>query len=322
MKTPLAAILVLLLPALAGEELPLIRAAGTSLETFEIVLRLEAVDRTTPEGLARAFARFEEEHHGVRRRFAELVRDAHLDLLRAYYARDLVERQAKAYEAMEQKGYRAELKDIRAEGDQATAELRRTYIVFGKEREEVAEIDLVRDANGWRIRSIRDRGRDGRFVERPLGAPPPLKPAEVPAPAPPDLSSAKAALASVRAAALRFGALRHNAALSLTDRFFDITAAFHGEDAARSAREGRPTVTEAKPRDLELSEPAPRLADLLRIEVTVHEEKGGKRQAVAQWAFDLRAEGSQWKVAGEYRRPDPKGPFEAVPDLAIFFARP
>jgi hypothetical protein len=222
---------------------------------------------------------------------------------------------------MEQKGYRAEVKGVRALGDKATADMRRTYIIAGREREELSEIDLVRDDGGWRIHTIRDRGRDGQFAERPLGVPPALKPAAVPAPEAPDLSSAKAALASLRAAALRFGALRHNAALSLTDRFFDITAAFHGEDAARKAREGRPSVTEAQPRDLEFTEPLPRLADILRIEVTVNEEKSGKRRTIGQWAFDLRSEGGQWKVAGEFRRAEPKAPFEAVQDLALFFAR-
>lgn len=318
MKTALA--LLLLVPALAAEELPLIRAAGTSLETFEIELRLDAVDHATAEGLAKSFARFEEEQHGVRRRFAEIVRDAHLDLLRAFYAKDLVDRQAKAYEAMEQRGLKVEVKGVRAEGDKATAELRRTYIVAGREREEVSEMDLFRDAHGWWIRAIRDRGRDGKFAERPLAPPPALKRPPVPAPGAPDLSSANAAMLSLRDHMLRFGALRDHAALPLTERFFDIAAAFYGEEAAKRARDGRPSATEAAPVTLDFGAAAARLSDLMRVEVTVLEEARGRRSAVGQAAFDLRAEDGKWKVAGEYVRPDPEAPFQAVPgNFGLFF---
>lgn len=318
MKTAMA--LLLLLPALAAEELPLIRAAGTSLETFEVDLRLDAVDHATAEGLAKSFARFEEEQHGVRRRFAEIVRDAHMDLLRAFYVKDLVEKQGKAYEAMEQRGYRSEVKGVRAEGDQATAELRRTYIVAGKERTEVTEMDLVRDARGWWIKAIRDRGRDGKLVERPLAPPPPLKRPPVPAPAAPDLSTADAAVRSLRDHVLRFGALRDNAALPLTERFFDITAAFYGEEAATRARDGRPKPAEPAPVALDFGTAAPRLSDLMRVEVTVVEEARGKRNPVGQGAFDLRAEDGKWKVAGEYLRPDPDAPFQGVPgSYGLFF---
>ncbi|MFI5403140.1 MAG: hypothetical protein ACHQ1G_09400, partial [Planctomycetota bacterium] len=168
----------LLFPLLLGaatavaEDLPLIRAAGTSLATFEIELRLEAVDRGSAEGLAKSFARLEEEQHGVRRRFAELVRDAHLDILRAFYTKEIVDKQAETYKAVEQRGYRCEVLEVTQEGGKATARLRRTYVEAGKEREEASEIDLVQGGGRWLIATIRDRGRDGRFVERGLGTPP------------------------------------------------------------------------------------------------------------------------------------------------------
>jgi hypothetical protein len=313
-------LLLVLAPALAAEDLPLIRAAGTSLETFEVELRLEGVDHATPEGLAKSFARVEEEQHGVRRRFAELVRDAHMGLLRTFYGKDLVDKQAKAYDAVEQRGYKVEVKGVRAEGDAATAELKRTFIVAGREREQLTEIDLTRDAKGWWIRAIRNRGRDGKLVEVPVSAPPVLKRPPVEAPAPPDLSSAAASMVSLRDHVLRFGALRDNAALSLTERFFDITDAFYGAEVAKRARDTRPSVPESAPVTLDFGNATPRLSDLVRIEVTVVEEKGGKRGPIGQAAFDLRAEEGGWKVVGEYLRSDPEAPPQAVlGNFGLFF---
>lgn len=315
------AALLLALPALAAaEDLPLIRANGTSLETFEVELRLDAIDHATPEGLAKSFARFEEEQHDVRRRFAELVRDAHMDILRTFYARDLVEKQAKAYDAMEQKGNRSEVKEVLADGDTATVEFRRTFIAAGREREGLTKVVMARDATGWWIRAIRDRGPKGEFVERPLAPPPPLKRPPVAAPGAPDLSSAKATMLSLRDHFLRFGALRDHASLSLTERYFDITAAFYGPEAAKRARDTRPTVADAAPVALDFGAAAPRLADLMRVEVTVVEEARGKRTPIGQAAFDLKDEAGSWKVAGEYLRPDPEAPPQAVQmNFGLFF---
>jgi len=125
---------------------------------------------------------------------------------------------------------------------------------------------------------------------------------------------------SLRDHVLRFGALRDNAALSLTERFFDITAAFYGAEAARKARESRPSAAEAAPVVLDFGVAAPRLSDLMRVEVTVVEEARGKRNPIGQAAFDLKAEDGAWKVAGEYLRPDPDAPFQAVPaNFGLFF---
>jgi len=313
-------ILLLAAASAIAQDLPLIRGSGTSLETFEVDLRLDAVDHATAEGLARSFARFEEEQHDVRRSFADLVREAHLDILRRFYTKDLVDRQAKDYESVVQKGYRSEVKGVTVEGDKATAQLQRTYIVGGKQREEATEIDLVRDGARWRIAAIRDRGRDGQFKERPLGTPPEMKRAPVPSPAAPDLSSPKAAVTSLRDEVLRFGGLRDNAALSLTDRFFDICAAFYGDEVAKKAREERPRPKESPPVSFDVGEPAPRLSDLMRVDITVNEDVRGKRTAIGQAAFDLRSEDGKWRVVGEYLRPDPDTPPSPVPrNFGLFF---
>lgn len=316
----LAATLLLLAPALVAEDLPLIGAAGTSLETFEVELRLDAVDHKTPEGLAKSFARFEEQEHGVRRKFAELVRDEHLALLRVFYTKDLVDRQAQAYDQVEQRGFRSEVKDVRVEGDKATAELKRTYIIGGREREDATELDLVHAADGWWIRTMRVRGRDGKLADRPLSPPPVLKRPPVPAPGAPDLSDAQTAMLSLRDHALRFGALRDNASLSLTEKYFDITGAFYGPEVGKKLRESRPTLPDAAPVTLDFGAAAPRLSDLMRVEVLVIEESKGKRNPIGGATFDLRAEDGEWKVVGEYQRPDPDAPPVGVSkNFALFF---
>jgi hypothetical protein len=319
-------ILLLVAAPLAAQEMPLIRAAGTSLETFEVELRLDALDHGSAEGLAKSFARFEEEQHGVRRRFAELVRDAHLGVLRSFYGKELVDRQTQAYDTMEQKGYRVEITGVTAEGDKATAQMRRTYVERGKEREAASEISLVRNGDRWDIAAIRDRRRDGQFVERGLGTPPVLKRAPLPDPAPPDLSSPKAAVTSLRGEIVRFGALRDNASLALTDRFFDILAAFYGEETAQKARADRPATKTPLPSFVVVGDGVPKLADLVRVEVTLSEEEPGRpdrRVTLANAAFDLRHEGGTWKVVGEFIRADPDKPFSPVTNNfgLFFFAR-
>jgi len=321
---PVRRVLLLLAAAPAvAEDLPLIRAAGTSLDTFEVELRLDAVDHTTAEGLAKSFARFEEEQHGVRRRFAELVRDAHLDVLRGFYAKEIVDRQAKDYDAVEQKGYRCEVTGVEAKGDKATARILRTYIERGKQREETSELNFVHAGPRWDLVSIRDRAPDGRFADRGLGAPPVLKRVPVPAAAPPDLSSAKDAVTSLQNDVLRFGALRDNASLLLTDRFFDIAAAFYGEETARKARASRPKTEAPAPVFVEVGAGAPRLADLVRVEVTVFEEVPGRpdlRSAIGNAAFDLRPDGGKWKVVSEHLRPDPEMALSPVSgNFGLFF---
>jgi len=309
-------------PAVA-QDLPLIRAAGTSLDTFDVELRLDAVDHASPEGLARSFARFEEQQHGVRRRFAELVRDAHLDLLRGYYAKEMVDRQAKAYDEVEQKGYRCEVTGVEPKGDKATARIRRTYVEAGKQREETSELSFVNAGRRWELVTIRDRAPDGRLAERGIGAPPVLKRVPVPTPEPPDLSSAKAAVMSLQHEVLHFGALRDNASLLLTDRFFDIAAAFYGEETARKARASRPKTDAPAPVFVEVGDGAPRLADLVRVEVTVFEEVPGRpdlRSAIGNAAFDLRPESGKWKVVSEHLRPDPEMALSPVTgNFGLFF---
>jgi hypothetical protein len=314
----------LLAAALRAQDGPLIHAEGPSLETFDIALRLMDIDHRTAEGLAKSFARFQEEQHGVRRRFAELFRDAHLDLMRVHYAGDLVEKQAKAYDAQAQKGYRCEVVGVTPAGDaKATATLRRSYVEAGKKREESSEVDLARDPRGWWISAIRDRAPDGSFVERDLGSPPALARVPVPPQAPPDLTSAKTAIASLRDATLRLGALRDNASLALQDRFFDITAAFYGEEAAQKAREGRGKPEPPTPSFVQIGDPKPRLADLVRIEVVVREEVPGRpdlRSAIGEAAFDLRPSDGRWKIVGEHTRPAPDKAFSpATRNFGLFF---
>jgi hypothetical protein len=310
-------VLLALAAAPAGaQEMPLIRADGTSLETFGVELRLDGVDHKTPEGLARSFARFQEDQHGVRRRFAELFRDAHLDVLRRYYLPDVVARQAEDYDAQTQKGYRCEVRRVGATADTATALLVYTYIEGGRQREENSEIELKREGESWWIRAIRDRRRDGSLETRDLGVPPAFPRADVGPPRPPDLTSARATVASLRADIVRLGAVRDNASLALLERFFDITAAFYGAKVAEEARAGQERPPAGERSTVEIGDAKARLADLVRVGVAV-KEKGG---SVGEAAFDLRAEGGSWRIVGEFARPDPDGPF--VPNtrnLGLFF---
>ena len=52
----------------------------------------------------------------------------------------------------------------------------------------------------------------------------------------------------------------------------------------------------------------------------VHGEQIRSGAVNAGPAFDLRAEDGKWKVAGEYVRPDPEAPLQAVPgNFGLFF---
>jgi len=328
MKTRLLGALLLAAPLALAQEPPLMRAEGLGLETFGVELRLDRVDHATAAGLAASFARFQEDEHGVRRRFGELVRDAHLEIMRRYYAPELIGQQEREYEAQFQKGYRCEVTLLTPEGDaKAKAALKRTFLASGKQREETSEIDLVRNEKGWWIATIRDRTPDGTWRERGLGTPPALSRMRAPDAVTVDASSPKAAVASLRADAQRLGALRLNAQLALNERFFDIAAAFFGEDVAAKARaeQKRPGALPETVSDI--GDPKPRVADLVRVEVAVKElraDKPAESSVVGELAFDLRPAGDgRWRIVAEHMRPRPDAPYTAVTvNYGLLFAGP
>jgi len=316
-KRLLAGALLLVAPVALAQEAPLMRAEGVGLETFGVELRLDRVDHATAAGLAASFARFQEDEHGVRRRFGELVRDAHLEIMRRYYAPELVEQQEKEYEAQFQKGYRCEVAGLTPDGDtKATAVLKRTFIESGKQREETSEVALVKNDKGWWIAAIRDRTPDGTWRERGLGTPPALSRMRPPDPVTADASSPKAAVASLRADAQRLGALRLNAQLAHYQRFFDIAAAFYGEDVAAKARADQKRPGPPPETISEIGEPKPRVADLVRVEVAVKELKAdrpGESPVVGELAYDLRPAGEgRWRIVAEHMRARPDAPYTPV----------
>jgi hypothetical protein len=91
----------------------------------------------------------------------------------------------------------------------------------------------------------------------------------------------------------------------------------------RKARSERPKTDAPTPVSVEIGDGAPRLADLVRVEVMISEQVPDRpdlKSAIAQAAFDLRPEAGTWRVVGEHLRPDPDSAFSPVTaHFGLFF---
>jgi hypothetical protein len=323
----LAASLFGFLSVAAAQEAPLIVAHGRDLASFEIVVRLEGVARSSPRDLAQSFARLQREQHLVRRRFLQRFRVAHLGILRRYYAHGLVAAQEARYRqtAGSDDDARSTVSEVKADGDRATAQLEwaardaRTR----KWAKRAVRLTLARRQGSWWILAIHDQVPGRGWVERKLGVPPDVAPAAVPTAIRPDRSAPRATVDSLQQEVRRLKALGDTGRRAMARKYFAILAAFYGEEVARRARAERPRPAAASTVAFQVRDPKAGEGDATRIDVLATEEipgAEGKRSAVGQAAFDLREGAGGWRIVGEFWRPQPNRPLVPTTDnFGLFF---
>lgn len=322
-----AVVLVVGVGGARGEDL--LRARGETLAGFDVEADFGAVEHATARGLAESFARFQRDEQAVARQFARRFREAHLELLRAFYEPGLVEKQRTAYDAARDpvNDYASEVVGVE-EDPLPHAIIRRTW----RNAEGVAverRLRLLMEKRGefWWVKGVEHEDEGRGWVAAGLGLPPAAPPISIPAAAPEDRTTPEATLRSLDLAARRLGAQRERAHRALYRHFDRIVGAFYGPEAEAKAAKERPKAEAVPARTMEIGASEKRLAGLVRIEVTAYEavpDTPGAKSAVGQTALDFRrGENGEWHVVGELVRWKPDRPLEPRSEgLALFLLLP
>jgi len=301
---------LLLLASLAvAEDGRLLRATGADLESFDVAVRLDEVDRSSPKALAAAFAQLQKDQFELNRAFVERFRAHHLEILARYYVPGMVAKQKAVYGPARRGDVTCEVGDVEIVGTGATAILEWAH----GERSRRIMLRMERRGDAWWIRSVHDRSPDGIWSKpRPLGAPPLRTPRSLPEAAEPDRTGPDETVKSLRADVLRLAVLGNRGRRALAAHFFDIAAAFYGQEAAARARDERAGVRDRPPVKSEILGPAPFVGGV-RVGVSVTERVPGvtaRRSAIAEAAFDLKETADGWRIVNEHTRPKPDVPLE------------
>jgi len=325
LTTSLLALLLSAAAAFGEDPGAILEARGATLEAFDVVAHLDRVDRSSAETLARSFARLTVEERRVNLTFGDLFRSEHLQILRRYYAPDLVRGQTEDYRGLPLPGdTRCRYLGLKPVGDDhAVASLRRSWTEDAKRLERVVRLELVRRGDEWWVERIRDAQGDGTFRERDLGVPSALPATELPAAPARDLSSPKAAVESLKADIERLGAMRARASIALYRHYFAILETFYGEPTARAARARQTKAKPDIPHTFKINPHELEAGDSVRVAVLAVEEvpdTEGQHSVIGQVSFDLRRDGPGWRIFAEWARPDPtKAPVPQTTAFALFF---
>jgi len=314
-RTVAALVLALLAVPLAAQEArrPLLASEGASLYDFDVRLDLSPVARGTPEALATSFAHLLEDQDTVRRHFARLFREEHLDILRRYYALEMVRKQAEWYDGLDLRDYHVEVDAPDTKGDAATVRLKSRWLdARGRPGGSDLVLHLARKDGGWWIVKVQDDVPGKGLQDRGLGVPPEPPAITVPLATEPNLGTPEATVRSLHADIRRLGTIRNRASVALQRHFFSIAAAFYGADVAEHARANRPKPEPQPEIFLQTLDTKPRMGDMVRVKVLVNERVPGSEDlvsAVGEAAFDLRPISGKWRVVNEFRRPKPESSF-------------
>ena len=315
-----AALLLLTLPATAAD---ILKAEGDVLGDFKVVLNRTALDRSSPKALAESWGAVHAQEAAVADRFRVLFEEAHLDILRRYYAPDLLAQQTKNYEGKvrDVNALRCQFLEEKEGPDGRTlVYLRRAWTDgIGKPREDRAQL-LVRKEKDGTFRLIEVRYLVGSTYERrDRTIPPPTARINVPGTFPPAKETPAGTFQRLfyEFRKLRFD--RGNAQNELIKHFFTLTEEFYGKAVAAEARANQPA---AKPRQefFFKEKPAEELeGGVVRLTMMALEKaKGADAANVAGEAVFEMKKGSGkdgaagWKVVSEGIRRLPGEPVEPV----------
>jgi hypothetical protein len=318
---------ILLAAVVAAEEKPLLRATGDSLANFKIVTRLDGVDRSSPEALAKSFVRLQLDQRLVQRRFRERFRAAHVTILRRYYSDTLVAAQKQRYEKTTGNDADASCRigDIKGDFNRVTALLEWDFRddVTGRRVSKKIRLTLVRRVETWWILVIHDSDPDRGWVPRKLGVPADVPPAKAAQVTKSDRSAPKKAIRALEREVRRLKAVGDQGRHAMAKKFFDILAAFYGEEAAERARQDRPKPASYSGTTFNIQEPEPAKEGQARIDVMIMEPVPGMkdtRSAIGNAAFELLKGEDGWRVVREFIRPQPDQEFVPVTEnFALFF---
>jgi hypothetical protein len=156
-----------------------------------------------------------------------------------------------------------------------------------------------------------------------LGVPADVPPAQAPQVMKSDRSAPKKAIRALEREVRRLKAVGDRGRHAMARKFFDILAAFYGEEAAERARKERPKAALRGATTFDIREPEPAKEGQARIDVLVMEPVPGMkntRSAIGNAAFELTKGEDGWRVVREFIRPQPEQEFVPVEEnFALFF---
>ena len=318
---------ILLTAVVAAEGKPLLRATGDRLANFKIEMRLDSVGRSSPEALAQSFVRLQLDQRLVQRRFRERFREAHLVILRRYYSDTLIAAQVQPYTktAGSDADASCEIGQIKGDFNRVTVDLEwnSRSDVTGRWVTNKIRLTLVRRIETWWILVIHDSDPDRGWVPRKLGVPADVPPATAPQVTRSDRSAPKKAIRALEREVRRLKAVGDRGRHAMARKFFDILAAFYGEEAAERARKERPEAALRTGTTFDVREPEAPKEGQARIDVLVMELVPGMKNtksAIGNAAFELTHGEDGWRVAREFIRPKPDMDFVPVTEnFALFF---
>ena len=310
---PLCALFLLLTAAQAQE---LLQAKGKTLDEFDVVVDLSRVDHSSARGLAEAYARMHVQNHAMSRHFTGLYHREHEAIVTRYFTDRVVQHQKMKYARAEKRGQKLEcvVSSVEPKGDdRATALLRSTLKGMLMGKSVTMHLELKRVAGKWWLDKVLTADPKHGFQDRGIGLPAAVPAIVVPEPSSADLSTAKAAVMSMRRDVVRFGAVSAKAKTEMYREIFTIVAEFFGQGVADAEHKKLKTPEPSLPRVYQMLQPDAPVDGTVRIQILVKEEipgGDGKRSAIGNFAFDLRKDVrlNEWRIVGETWRPKPDQP--------------
>ncbi len=308
------ATLVLACAGRAGD--PLVTPVGTSLEAVSVHVDLSGVRTDSAKAVAESYARYIVEQRAAVLRFGALFREAHVAVLRRYYAEAVVEKQRKVYAA--RKAPAMSCRIVSVKGGEAV--LLREWA--GQKRR--VKLTLEEKDGRWRVKKILHFQGD-RYFDGGLGVPPAKKKIDVPKPALMRRNSPEATIRSLRDDMLRLRALQQRGDQRLNAAFEKLLREFLGADVVEGEQRWL-NKTEPLPHTFHVSLPSPPVEGVVRMGVVATEPVPGvkgQRTAIGHAGFDLkRTDAGSWRITAELTRKKPDEPLKALESFfGLFFLR-
>ena len=309
------AILVLACAGRAGDSL--VTPVGTSLEAVSVYVDLSGVRTDSAKAVAESYARYIVEQRAAVLRFGALFREAHVAVLRRYYAEAVVEKQRRAYAASKAPAMSCRIVSLKG----GEAVLLREWA--GQKRR--VKLTLEDRDGRWRVKKILHFLGD-RYFDGGLGVPPARKKIEVPKPALMRRNSPEATIRSLRDDMQRLRALRQRSEQRLNAAFLKLLNEFLGAEVVLSERKRMVGKKAPLPHTFHVSLPSPPVDGVVRMGVIATEPVPGvkgQRTAIGHAGFDLkRNDAGSWRITAELTRRKPDEPLKALESFfGLFFLR-
>ena len=297
---------------------------GATLGKFEVFLNVAQVDRTSAEGIARSWADLQVEEHQVARRFTELFKKAHMDILGRTYTPELVKKQSRVYaadiEAVNDLRCQFVKVDVDDQGETRAVVRRSWSDTLGRPKSDRAILTLRKDKGStgstWRISRIAFQEPSGALRENPRQVPPPTFTFKVPVDMGKFDNTPTGAFKRLRMEFRKLRFERTNAQHELNKHVFPIIEAFYGAEIVAEEKKNQPAARPRQEFFFRDKEEQKLESGRVRVGIMALEKAPDKPNAaisVGEAAFDMeKGKDGKWRVAAELLSAEHEGEMKPV----------